>query len=183
MKENRSSFDSLTRYRKDIEDVFTYYEDHLKKVRDIAVGISADMESLSSFIQRHTAAVCPECTSVCCINRHSYHTFDDIIYLCATGEKLPLHEAGIDDSAPCHFLGNLGCTLPRSIRPYRCNWYFCSSLLDHIVEYNSTRQYRSFISLLQQITGKRQTMIEEYASATKKTAAPHMHKPDNFLYY
>ncbi|MDH4232473.1 MAG: hypothetical protein OEW04_10675 [Nitrospirota bacterium] len=168
---------------KDIEDGFTQHESRLSKVKYLALDISSEMESLNSFIQRHTAVVCPECSSVCCINRHSYHTFDDIVYIHAIGEKIPLHKADIDHAAPCQFLGDLGCTIPRTIRPYRCNWYFCASLLDHITEHNSNRRYRLFISLLQQITGKRQKLMEEYASAIKSAVIPRLGKSDNFLYY
>jgi hypothetical protein len=51
------------------------------------------------------------------------------------------------------------------------------------MEHNSNRQYRLFISLLQQITVKRQRLMEEYVSAVKKAVVPHIHKPDNFLNY
>lgn len=182
MNKNCNGLDSLSHYKKDIEDFFRNHEGSCAKVKYLALDISEDMGSLSLFMQRHTSVVCPECRSVCCINRHSYHAFDDLVYIYAIGEKIPLHKTDIRDSAPCQFLGNRGCTIPRTIRPYRCNWYFCGSLLDHIMEHNSNRHYRSFISLLQQITVKRLTLVEEYASVVNKAVVPHMRKSDNFLY-
>ena len=167
MTETCSPYDPMTSFQEDIADVFRHHKDHLKKVRDIAAEISEEIENLDGFIQQHTAVVCPECSSVCCINRHSYHAFDDIVYLHALGEKIPFHSAGLDDSSPCQFLGKLGCAIPRSSRPYRCNWYFCSPLLAHITDHNSNRHYRLFIKLLQEITEKRQKMMEEYASVVK----------------
>ena len=178
-----NSFDSLSRCKKDIEDVFRNHKDSCAAVQCLAHDISEAMEDLSFFMQQHTAVVCPECRSVCCINRHSYHTFDDIVYIYAIGETIPLHKKDIGDSEPCQFLGNGGCTIPRTIRPYRCNWYFCVSLIDHITEHNSNRQYRLFISLLQQITVKRQILMEEYVSVAEKAVVPHLRKSDNFLYY
>ena len=167
MTETGNRYDSLKNYERDIADVFRYHKDRLIKVRAGAADISSEMENLSAFIQQHTNVVCPACNSVCCINRHSYHTYDDMIYLYARGVKIPLYTADLDDDAPCQFLGKRGCSLPRVLRPYRCNWYFCSPLLDHIVEHNSSRHYRFFIKLLEQITGRRQRMMEEYASVAE----------------
>lgn len=176
MTETNSRYDRIRSYQKDIADIFRHHKDHLKEVRDIAAGISEEIENLGAFIQQHTAVVCPECISVCCINRHSYHAFDDIVYLSALGEKIPLHTEGLDDSAPCEFLGNRGCTIPRSLRPYRCNWYFCAPLLARIVEQSSNRHYRFFINLLQKITGRRQRMLEEYASGVNGIALQRVRK-------
>lgn len=170
MTETCNSYESLRSCQKDIDDVFRYHKDRLVKVRDLAADIFKEMQNLSMFIQQHTAVVCPECSSVCCVNRHSYHTFNDIVYIYAIGGKIPLHTPRLDDFAPCQFLGETGCTMPRSLRPYRCNWYFCSPLLDHIIEHNSNRHYRFFINLLQRITGKRQKMMEEYSSGVKNIA-------------
>lgn len=163
-------YDSLINCQRDIGDVFSFYQDHLDKVRDIATGISAELEKLGTLMQQHTDIVCPECTNICCINRHSYHALDDIIYIYGIGGGIPIHKSGLDDDAPCQFLGNSGCTVPRVFRPYRCNWYFCSSLLEHIIEHSSSRHYRSFIKLLQWITVERQEMTKEYASVLNKIA-------------
>lgn len=169
MTEICSRYDSLRSHQKDINDIFRHHNDRLIKVRNLAIQIAQDIENLDLFLQRHTAVVCPECKSVCCINRHSYHAVDDIVYIYAIGEKIPLHSPTFEDSGPCQFLGNLGCTIARGLRPYRCNWYFCSPLLAHITALNSNRHYCLFIKLLQEITGKRQKMMDEYASAVKNS--------------
>ncbi len=168
MTEISSPYDSSRGHQKDIDDVFRYLKDRLAKVENLAAVVARDMGNLGAFLQPHTTIVCPDCASVCCINRHSYHALDDIVYIYAIGEKIPLHNSAIDDSGPCHFLGKAGCTLARSLRPYRCNWYFCSPLLDHITASNSNRHYRLFIKLLQEITQNRQNMMEEYDSVVKK---------------
>jgi hypothetical protein len=163
-------FETLQNYQKDIGAVFSCHTDRLTAVKEIAADISEAVGKLDAFIGRHAGAVCPGCRSVCCINRHSYHALDDIVYLYARERKFPAHSADLDDSAPCQFLGKSGCRIPRDSRPYRCNWYFCSPLLEHIVEHNSCRNYRFFIGLLGQLTGKRQKMMEEYASLARSIA-------------
>jgi len=168
--------------RQDVADVFRHHGGRLDKVRDIANSTAEEIENLSAFIQQHTAVVCPECTSVCCANRHSMHTFDDIVFIYALGEQIPLHTPGLDDSGPCQFLGELGCVIPRVVRPYRCNWYFCSPLLNRITELNTVRHYRMFINLLQKITRGRQSLMEEYNSEVKDLGRAPI-KRDNFLYY
>jgi hypothetical protein len=167
MTENCKSYDRLRGYQKDIDDIFKYHKDCFIRVGALAADISAELEKLSAFTEKHTAVVCPECSSVCCVNRHSYHTLDDIVYIHAIGREIPLHTRGLDDSAPCQFLGEVGCTIPRHLRPYRCNWYFCSPLLEHIIEHNSKRNYRFFIDLLEKITEKRQRLIEKFNSGVK----------------
>ena len=167
MTEFCSSYDRFRGCQKDIDDAIKYHKGLFTGLRDIAAEITVEMENLGAFIETHTAVVCPECRSVCCINRHSYHTSDDIVYIYAMGRDIPLHTAGLDDSAPCQFLGEMGCTIPRPLRPYRCNWYFCLPLLDHIMEHNSKRNYRFFIDLLQKISEKRQGMMEKFVSGIK----------------
>ena len=168
MTEICSRYDSLKSHQKDIDDVFRHHNERLIKVRNLSVLIAEEIENLGAFLEQHTSVVCPACTSVCCINRHSYHAFDDLVYIYAVGGKIPPHNSVLDDSGPCQFLGQMGCTIARPLRPYRCNWYFCSPLLAHITTRNSNRQYRLFIKLLQEITEKRQKMMEEYVSAVKK---------------
>jgi len=165
-------YESLSSCRQDIADVFRYHRGRLNKVSNIAAGIAVEIENLSGFIQQHTAVVCPECSSVCCINRHSYHAFEDIVYIYALGEQVPLHAPGLDDSSPCQFLGKPGCAMPRYLRPYRCNWYFCSPLLSRITELSTVRHYRLFITLLQEITMGRQRLMEEYNLKVKGIGLP-----------
>lgn len=164
--------ESLRGYQLAIADVFRYNRSRFDKVRDIAAGIAEETENLSVFIQQHTAAICPECSSVCCINRHSYHALEDIVYIYALGEQIPPHAPGLDDSGSCQFLGKLGCAIPRTLRPYRCNWYFCSPLLARIAELSPVRHYRLFINLLQKISRERQRLMEEYNSEVKGSSVP-----------
>ena len=176
MTEICDPYERLRTSQREIADVFRHHNGRLNRVRDIAAGIAEETEHLSVFIQQHTAVVCPECASVCCINRHSYHAFEDIVYIYALGEQIPQHTPGLDDSEPCQFLGKPGCAIPRYLRPYRCNWYFCSSLLARIAELSTMRHYRLFISLLEKITRERQGLMEEYTAEVGDISVPGMDK-------
>jgi hypothetical protein len=160
-----NSYDRLGILQTKADDVFSCPKDRLKNIRNLAVSVSEGMDNLDCLIQQHTASVCSECSSVCCINRHSYHSLEDVVYIYALGEKIPSHAPGVEDTRPCQFLGEKGCTISRSLRPYRCNWYFCSPLLEHIQE-RSSRHYRQFIALLQDITCRRQRLIREFEILT-----------------
>lgn len=137
------------------------------KERNLAGDVACLIESVSPLIEDHTRAVCPSCLDVCCINRHSYHDRSDIVYLQALGENMPAYKSGVADSDPCQFIGDRGCTLKRSLRPYRCTWYFCTPLLDHIQK-KSVRKYRRLLDLLQRITQKRLEMLDEFAHGVEK---------------
>jgi hypothetical protein len=156
-----NNYEKLVKEQREVDNIFRNHDLQIEKIRDLAFSASKSMENLDSMLQQHTASVCSECRSVCCINRHSYHSFEDIVYIYALNKKMPAHTAGIQDSMPCQFLGKKGCCLPRLLRPYRCNWYFCSPLLERIEE-RPSRYYRLFITTLQDITTTRQRLIQEF---------------------
>jgi hypothetical protein len=135
-------------------------------------GLSAELEALarqaadsveaiSPSIERHTSVVCPGCERVCCVNRHCYHELGDIVSIRSRGEVLPVYREGVGDEEPCQFLGERGCRLRRSLRPHRCNWFFCSSLLSHIRE-SSARGYRSLVAGLEDINRKRGALLRAF---------------------
>jgi hypothetical protein len=155
-KENRS------RVMQSALDIFSTSGDKANKLKSLALEVSGLIDAINPFIEEHTKAVCPSCQAVCCINRHSYHTYEDIIYICALGEELPSYIDGAEDSAPCQFLDKYGCTIKRSLRPYRCNWFFCTPLLEHIQTIPAPK-YREFIASLEELTQKRVELITLYS--------------------
>lgn len=133
----------------------------LTHVKDLARIIKFRIDEIDSFIQQNTSIICPNCKNVCCINRHGYYDYEDIIYIHALGLTPPTYKEGIRDTAPCQFLSEYGCTIQRSIRPFRCNWYFCNALLKHI-EQGPARPYRLFIKQLDEIVDLRKEMLDEF---------------------
>ncbi len=150
-----------------IEQVFSRCGGDLALVRDHARNFRRLIEEADPFIQKNTEEVCPHCRQVCCINRHSYHTHFDVIYLLALGEEIPYHKTGIGDSKPCQFLSPQGCRLRRFLRPYRCTWYFCTPLLEYIRN-TPVRQYRVFISCLEQISREREVLLTAFIGIARE---------------
>jgi hypothetical protein len=151
-----------------IEEVFRHRGANLGPVRDHAKDFARLIEKADPFIQKNTEEVCPRCRQVCCINRHSYHTHFDALYLLALGEEIPCHKAGIADSEPCQFLSPRGCRLRRFLRPYRCTWYFCTPLLEHI-RTSPAREYRAFISCLEEISRGRELLLTSFIGIARGT--------------
>ena len=157
---------------KDIKDIFRAHPAAFSGVRRSALAARELIETLSRGIEHHTAKVCMECTSVCCINRHSRHDGSDVIFLTALGLDVPEYDPGTKETSPCRFLGSRGCILKRSLRPYRCTWFFCALLLDHIIRTTDPPAYRRFMRSLQEITEKRTSMIDEFQELQRKLSEP-----------
>jgi hypothetical protein len=115
-----------------IEDSFHIQRHKLQRVKQLAQRIKEGIEKINPFIQQSTEAVCPHCKNVCCINKHGYYNYEDLVYIHALGLRLPDYDFGKKDSTPCQFLSERGCVMDRSVRPSNCNWYFCEPLLDHM---------------------------------------------------
>jgi hypothetical protein len=115
-----------------IEEVFHVHRDKLQTVKELAHRIKEGLQRISPFIQQSVEAVCPGCPNVCCINKHGYYNYEDIVYIYALGLKIHDYDFGEKDSTPCQFLSEKGCIMERSVRPSGCNWYFCEPLLDHM---------------------------------------------------
>jgi len=128
---DQGEYNKLIRY---IEGASHKHGKKLQKVRELAHMVREGIEKISPFIQQSTEAVCPKCENVCCINKHGYYNFEDLVYINALGLKPPEFDFGREDSTLCQFLSDRGCSLDRSVRPSGCNWYFCEFLLDHMEE-------------------------------------------------
>ena len=124
----------------------------------IADDLKKALTALSPFIQRHTSLVCPACERVCCINRHGYHDATDRLFLSALGTGVPLNETARQDTDPCRFLGERGCTLERWMRPFRCTWYFCEPLLKSMEE-DGERAHREFTASVRRLVLLRQKLL------------------------
>lgn len=132
--------------------------------KKLAKQLRLAIDEVNPFIQQITSAVCPMCEKVCCIDRHGHYDDEDLIYIRALGVALPSYKEGVADTDPCQFLSVSGCTLERSVRPFRCNWYFCSALLEYMDGIPS-RPHREFIRRFRDIVELRKSLLEEYVKA------------------
>lgn len=129
--------------------------------KKLANKLRLAIDGVSPFIQQITSVVCPTCEKVCCIDRHGHYDDEDLIYIRALGFKIPSYKEGVIDTDPCQFLSESGCTLDRSVRPFRCNWYFCNALLEYMKN-SPPKPYREFINSFQEIVDLRRAMLDEY---------------------
>ncbi len=129
-------------------------------LRDLAIQLKLATDGVSPFIQQITNAVCPSCEKVCCIDRHGRYDENDLIYIRALGLETPTYQER-PDTEPCQFLSEFGCTRERSVRPFRCNWYFCNALLEYL-EQSPQKPYREFIASFQKVVELRNALLEEY---------------------
>jgi len=151
-----------------IRSLFSDQGDALAEVSRSALQAESLIETISPLIEAYTSKACPECTSVCCINRHSRFDLSDVIFMSALGKDIPVEDPGIADVAPCRFLGMRGCGRKRSERPYRCTWFFCAPLLEQVMEQKSNADCRKFMKMLQQITEIRTTMMNDFETISMK---------------
>lgn len=143
---------------------FPYPE--IGRLKDIALVIKTKIEDIDGFIQQNTSEVCPSCEKKCCINRHGYYDNLDILYIMTLGIKPPLHQQGLSDTEPCQFLSDKGCVKERYLRPFRCNWYFCEALLNHM-EQGPARPYREFIRVFNEILDLRSELLNRFIKLSK----------------
>jgi hypothetical protein len=142
-----------------LEESFNQYAHKFKTVKEIAQDIRKRIDEISPIIQQSTRTVCPDCNDMCCINKHGYYNFEDLVYIHALGLTPPYHDFMINDSDPCQFLTENGCSLERPFRPSGCNWYFCASLLESM---EKSPGYQQFDASLIELAELWLNMIEEF---------------------
>ncbi len=96
---------------------------------DVALKLKQLLIDSSLLIEEYTAAICPDCTNVCCKQKHGLYHGRDIEYLYKLNIKVPQRDEARSPDGPCELMGSQGCTQPRWMRPFKCTWYFCDSLL------------------------------------------------------
>lgn len=120
----------------------------------VARQIKEAYDEVSPLIESYTAATCPTCTSVCCIDRHGTHEHEDLIYFDAL-KAMPLGMKPLPrDTEPCRYLSETGCRLKRWQRPFKCTWYFCDRLLKEVSS-TAPRRHRALIEALQRLQNLR----------------------------
>ncbi len=108
----------------------------------------------SPLLEEFTSLVCPGCKDVCCRQKHGMFREGDKRYLEALGGTVPARDAHRPLEGPCELMGPRGCTDPRWMRPFKCTWYFCDSLLAALNE-GPQKKARRLSAIMQE-------MIEVY---------------------
>jgi hypothetical protein len=115
-------------------------------------------DTVSPFIEKHTAVVCPDCKEVCCADQHGRHDDDDLLFLEALGEEVPEFPVEKKEDGACRFMAETGCSLERWMRPYRCTLFFCDSLMKSLACDNA-KLYRAFLDYFEHLVLLRKEMF------------------------
>jgi len=148
-----------------LETTFSGHRNDLTRIRNLAQKIRKGIEKINPFIQQATQSVCPGCKDVCCISKHGYYTFEDLMYLFALGLEPPDVIFGRNDTDPCQYLLENGCSMERSRRPSGCTWFFCDSLFDYMEQQPA---YREFDDSLRDVAGLWIEMVEEFEKISNR---------------
>ncbi|MBI5666345.1 MAG: hypothetical protein HZC49_14845 [Nitrospirae bacterium] len=127
---------------------------------EIAQEFKAAFDLVSPFIEKHTSIVCPDCEKVCCIDKHGRYDENDLAFLNALGAKTHHDLPDREETDPCRFLNEKGCSLARWERPFRCTQFFCNPLLKSL-ENDNAKLYRTFVEYLQYLISVRQRLLDE----------------------
>ncbi len=123
-------------------------------------GIYSELEPyFSDFIE----PFCKECPTPCCVNRHGYPDFEDLVFFNASGRELKEFDFACIDSDRCQYLGKNGCRLARCARSYRCTWYFCDEVLERFESMDGVA-FSRFEHLMQKLSRERVELLKNFES-------------------
>jgi hypothetical protein len=128
---------------------------------ELALQIKEAFNTVSPFIEKHSAIVCPECKKVCCADKHGRYDDDDVTFLKSLGERHDQESNGMDKEGSCRFIFETGCSLERWRRPFRCTLFFCDALLKSL-ENDNAKLHMAFVEYFQYLVSLREKLIEEY---------------------
>ncbi|MEO5360735.1 MAG: hypothetical protein H7843_09870 [Nitrospirota bacterium] len=146
-------------------------------LRAMAWQLSAEIANTGPLITPCNDVVCPQCESVCCLNKFGRYDIGDIIYMTALGYQPDeiLHN-NEPECLPCKYLSYSGCSVSRQLRPFRCNWFFCTPMIEYM-ESGSKKAYRGFNMLFQDIIQLRTAMLDEFHAAIVLLSESELNKP------
>ncbi|NPA94069.1 MAG: hypothetical protein GXO58_01430 [Thermodesulfobacteria bacterium] len=129
--------------------------------------ISSKMEGIYSelepYFRDYIEPFCKNCPTPCCVNRHGFPDFEDLIFLNACGRNLNEFDFACADTDMCQYLGSNGCRLARCARSYRCTWYFCDEVLDRF-ESEHSASFMKFDELMHKLASERAKLIKKFES-------------------
>ena len=145
-----------------VKAFFNVHERQLQRVCSIAAGMRKCYRVLDTFSHDFTEEICGRCSNPCCVNRHGFPDFEDLVTFQAMGLVVPAYNFHVIDTALCQFLSRHGCTLPRCSRSYRCTWYFCDYVLDEF-QHLHRHSFALFESELDSLAEKRMDLLKRFA--------------------
>jgi hypothetical protein len=127
--------------------------------KGLAEELREAFDTVSPFIEKHTAIVCPDCENVCCKDKHGRYDKNDLVFLRALGVDIPADALEREEMDGCRYMTEKGCSLERWMRPYRCTFFFCDPLLKSL-EGDNAKLYRAFMEYFKHMVSTRLKLLD-----------------------
>lgn len=104
------------------------HRDILQDAVDLAQRIRSRIEALDPLMRDLCERTCPHCTDNCCRRATVWFDFKDLLCLhMARRQVTPPAQLVSAAHQTCRYMGDEGCSLPRTQRPFVCTWFICST--------------------------------------------------------
>lgn len=141
-----------------IDSLFSSGLKEIAGIYRLASRIKNSYDRLEPFFTRFTGPVCARCVTGCCVNRHGFPDYEDMVIFRALRVRRQGFDPTLPDQEPCQYLEKRGCRLERYQRSYRCTWYFCDRVLNRF-EKEQLEEYRKFRACCQELASERQHLL------------------------
>jgi hypothetical protein len=101
------------------------YRSNLDRPLERVQAIRARLEPIFVLMDDICDRTCPGCHETCCSVARVWLNFQDLLFIHLLGQTPPPLQTLPDLKAACAYLGPIGCTLPRIMRPWFCTRYIC----------------------------------------------------------
>ncbi len=155
---NLNDPDGLKSAKEKIKEILAQKPVSFLEMLRIGRDIRDEYSRLEPLLQEFTEGFCARCKDPCCVNRHGFPDFEDLVVQKCLGIRARTCEKGLKDTGPCQCLGPMGCVLNRLERSYRCTWYFCEEVLDEFQK-RAPGEFMSFEEICEEISRDRQRIL------------------------
>ncbi len=152
--------------RATIRILFTKNKEVLSDVAALARDLKKTYEALDQYFTAYTEPFCRLCLNPCCVNRHGFPDFEDLVIFEAMGRRDTIFDYRAKETDVCQYLGKDGCMLPRCHRSYRCTWYLCDKVCERFA-FDHSLAFRQFELLMENLVDGRKKILALFSSLCK----------------
>lgn len=99
-------------------------------LESIAHEIARLFLEMADEMEQISQLTCPQCSDICCLRATVWYDIKDLLYIYYYSKELPRSQIWRRPDGACCYLGEYGCSLERSLRPFICTWYICPAQKD-----------------------------------------------------
>ena len=135
-----------------------------ERMQTLAQAIREGLLWCDETMDRYCHATCHGCRDFCCSADGIYFDLADLIYLLILDNDLPASQTRALQGAPCRYLAEEGCILPRMCRPFICTWYLCEPQMA-LLHAEPIPFQKQFTAVMQMIRRCRQQLLALHAQS------------------